>query len=280
MGKRTPRERWDKHVEERVIAFRNSNEFRRLRRRGLSVIGRTRLLNVLEYWQGWSQWMSLSEFVKWREKTQAVGEIFGLAQWTVELLCLLKNYRPDQSSLVAEVIWPRIRVVTGVEDTLFQKWLCYHAWTLGLKVIFKKGPVETVLLWLDFAIQPQDELPVSSLPPQHTAFLMRVETPTLFPPEARTELENEAANLERKLLRDLGYINVPRRLRSSPLVKKASQLRASTDRLPRRGLYKIAPETSGDDFATVEEDKQLVKTLKTQRHRVRKRLGRYTKDDG
>ena len=89
-----------------------------------------------------------------------------------------------------------------------------------------------------------------------------------------------AASLERELLRALGYINVPKRLMSSPLMKKASQLRASTDRLPRRGLYKIASETSGDDHTTVEEDKQLVRTLKTQRYRVKNHLGRYTRGNG
>lgn len=280
MGKKTPQERWGEHIRERVIAFRNSRELKRLRRRGLSVIGRTRLLSVLEYWQGWSQWLSIPEYMNWREECQAAGNIFGLAQWTVEMMCLLRNYRPEQSPLVAEVNWPKIKVVTEVEDTLFQKWLAYHARMLDLKVIFKSGSVETALLWLDQTEPTPDDLLPSSLPPRHTAFWMRVETPPLFPPEARAQLEKQATELERELLRDLGYTNIPRRLRSSPLVKKASQLKASTDRLPPGGLYQIAAETPGDDSATVEEDKQLVKTLKTQRHRVRKRLGRYTKDDG
>lgn len=280
MGKKTPRERWREHIRERVIAFRSSREFRRLRRRGLSIIGRTRLLDVAQYWQGWSQWLSIPEYMSWREECRAAGNDFGLAQWTVEMMCLLRNYRPERSPLVVEVNWPKIAVVTEVEDTLFQKWLGYHAWMLDLRVIFKSGSVETVLLWLDQTKPPTDDLLPSSLPPRDTVFWMRVETPLRFPPEAKTQLEKQATELERELLRDLGYTNIPRRLRSSPLVKKAGELKASTDRLPRRGIYQIAAENYGDGFTSAEEDKQLVKTLKTQRYRVRKRLGRYTKDGG
>ena len=285
MGKKTPQERWAEHIRERVIAFRNSKEFRRLRRSGLSVIGRTRLLGVPQYWQGWSQWLSIPEYMNWREKCRKAGEIFGLAQWTVELMCLLRHYRPDKSSLVAEVNWPKIEVVTGVENTQFQKWLCYWSRMFGLKVIFKKGPIETVLLWLDSAIQPPygvpvpttppEELPVSNLPPKNIAFVMRVETPTGFPPEARAELQKEAARLERKLLLKLGYTNVHMRLRASSLVKKARILKVSIKKLPSRGLYQVAAETSGDETTEVDKDKQLVKTLKTQRHRVKKRFGQY-----
>ncbi|MFC1930172.1 hypothetical protein ACFLW6_04895, partial [Chloroflexota bacterium] len=145
-------------------------------------------------------------------------------------------------------------------------------------VIYKHGPVETVLLWLAQTEPPSDDLLPSSLPPRDSAFRMRVEAPPLFPPEARAQLEKQAVELERELLRDLGYTNVPRRLRSSPLVKKAGVLKTSTDRLPPRGLYAVATAIYGDENTTVEEDEQLVKTLKTQRHRVRKRLGRYTKN--
>ncbi len=280
MGKKTPQERWEEYIRERVTAFRSSGELRRLRRRGLSIIGRTRLLDVPQYWQGWSQWLSIPKYMNWREECRAAGKIFGLAQWTVEMMCLIRNYRPEQSSLVAEVNWPKIEVVTEVEDTLFQKWLGYHAWMLDLKAIFKSGSVEMVLLWLDQTKPPPDDLLPPSLPPRHTAFGMRVETPLLFPPEARAQLEKEATELERELLRGLGYKNVPGRLRSSPLLKKAGELKASTYRLPSRGLYQIAAENYGGEFTSVEEDEQLVKTLKTQRHRVRKRLGRYTKNDG
>jgi len=108
---------------------------------------------------------------------------------------------------------------------------------------------------------------------------MRVEAPPFFPPEARAQLEKQATEFERELLRDLGYANVPRRLRSSPLLKKVNQLKVSTDRLPRRALYQIAADTSGDERTEVAKDEQLVKTLKTQRHKVKKRLHRYTKNN-
>ena len=104
---------------------------------------------------------------------------------------------------------------------------------------------------------------------------MRVETPTGFPPEARAELQKEAARLERKLLLKLGYTNVHMRLRASSLVKKARILKVSIKKLPSRGLYQVAAETSGDETTEVDKDKQLVKTLKTQRHRVKKRFGQY-----
>jgi hypothetical protein len=211
----------------------------------------------------------------WREECRATGKIFGLAQWTIEMMCLLRNNRPEQSSLVAEVNWPKIEVVTEIEDTQFQQWLGYYAWMHDRKAIYKKGSVETIILWLDQRKPPLDDLPPSSLPPRHTAFWMRVETPPFFPPEARAQLEKDATELERELLRDLGYTNVPRRLRSSPLMKRASELEAETDRLPLRGLYRIAAETTGDEYTEVDQDKQTVKTIKTRRHRVKKRFDQY-----
>ena len=270
MGKLRPEERWAEHVKERLIAFRASKDFRRLRRKGLSIIGRTKVLTVLEYWKGWSQWLSLPQYREWRDECARLGERFGLAAWTVEAACLLRNYRPDRSSLVAEIEWPRVRVVTEKGDPLFLQWLCYHAQSLGAYVVRRQGSFEATQLYLDCRIPPAVELPLSRLPPRHTAFYMRVETPPGFPPEARAGMEKQAAELERELFRKLGYSKVPERLRSSPLVKKAGKFRLSTEKLPQRELYEIAGEIDAE--GSVEEDRKRIKTLKTQRHRVRKRL--------
>jgi hypothetical protein len=269
VGKKKPNERWAAHVAERVVAFRHSKEFRRLRRRGLAVIGKTRLLSTREYWQGWHGWLALPRYMIWCQACLAAGENFGLASWTVETMCLLRDYQPDQYGLVAEVRWPRVTVVSEVEDARFQQWLGYYSRQLELRAVFKEGPVERVLLWLE-ASPPPEELPASSLPPRQAAFWMRVEVPSLYPPEARAGLEREAAKLERVLLSMLGYTGIPRRLRSSPLVKKAGVLKAGTAKLPSRGLYEMAARESRE--GTRDEDRQRVKTLKTQRHRVRKRL--------
>lgn len=277
MGKLRPEERWAEHVKERLIAFKVSKDFRRLRRKGLSIIGRNKVLTALEYWKGWSQWLSLPEYREWRDECARLGERFGLGVWIVEALCLLRDYRPDRSSLVAEIEWPRVKVVTRRDDPLFLQWLGYHAQSLGhdaeslgAYVVRRQGSFESTQLYLDYPIPPATELPPSSLPPRHTAFHMRVETPPGFPPEARADLEKQAAELERELLRKLGYRGVPQRLRSSPLVKKARKLKLSTGKLPPRGLYEIAAEIYAE--GTEVEDRKRIRTLKTQRHRVRKRL--------
>ena len=277
MGKLRPEERWAEHVKERLIAFKVSKDFRRLRRKGLSIIGRNKVLTALEYWKGWSQWLSLPEYREWRDECARLGERFGLGVWTVEALCLLRDYRPDRSSLVAEIEWPRVRVVTRRDDPLFLQWLGYHAQSLGNRaeslrvyVVRRQGSFESTQLYLDYPIPPATELPPSRLPPRHTAFHMRVETPPGFPPEARAGLEKQAAELERELLRKLGYRGIPQRLRSSPLVKKARKLKLSTGKLPRWGLYEIATRTERE--RTAAEDRERIKTMKTQRHRARERL--------
>jgi len=103
----------------------------------------------------------------------------------------------------------------------------------------------------------------------HSAFYMRVETPIGYPPQGRRELEKVASQLEKDILTALGY-SVPKRLRTSRLVSKADDLKIVEDRLPRRGLYEIVADTF--DEGNIAEDEQRRKTVKTQRHRLRKRL--------
>ncbi len=54
------------------------------------------------------------------------------------------------------------------------------------------------------------------------------------------------------------------------MVSKADDLKIAESPLPRRGLYEIVADTF--DEGSVNEDEQRRKTVKTQRHRLRKRL--------
>ncbi len=65
--------------------------------------------------------------------------------------------------------------------------------------------------------------------------------------------------MARELLRHLGY-QIPQRLRSSPLVLTADELRVADTRLPKLILYEMVTEMWKED--TVTEDQSRRKTIK------------------
>jgi hypothetical protein len=269
MGKRTPSERWAAHIRERYIAFKLSPEFKRLRRHGLSAIGRKKLLSAGEWWQSSPDWPRSDEYLKWHDECKQVGEKFGLASWTVEMACLLRGYNLEAQPHVMEARWPMVRIVTEGDDPLFLQWLCYHAWTLGLHVIHRSGSLNTVLLRIPFPECPQEELTDARRPPKDKAIYVRVEYPAGFPSEARQQYDKEVSELERELLKRLGY-PAPRRLRASKMASQAKKLKVWKKPLNRRGLYEIVAKTYPLD--TADKDQVRTRTVKSRRYRLSKRL--------
>lgn len=267
MGKRLPQERWNQHISERFTALKVSGELEKLRAKGLAILGRKKLLSSKEWWESFRDRTSSQKYLEWHNECKQIGDRFGLAPWTVELACLLKGFKPEESGLVMEAQWPRVRIVTENTDSLFLRWLSYEAQKLGLYVVQKVGSVETTLLYLE-ATPPTQQL-TSQKPPRHVAFYIRCDIPIGYPPEARDLLNKQANQLYRELLTRLGY-SIPKRLRNSSLVSMASDLRVAEAPLQKRGLYEIVAEMYEE--GTIDQDKQRRKTIKTERHRVRKRL--------
>lgn len=273
MATTTPEERWRRHVYERFTALRQSGELEKLRAEGqdilkrLGILTRKRLLTAQEWWQTFSQRASSPEYRAWHDKCRTVGERFGLAPWVVAMACLLRGYQPEKQPHVMEAEWPRIRVVSESTEPLFLQWLSYEAQRLGLYVIQRHGSVETTLLNLNGA--PSNPLSPSQRPPRNTAFHMRVETPTGYPPEAANHLQKEAGRLAKELLMRLGY-SIPQRLRTSSMVSMADKLRVADEHLAYGDVYRIMDKVYGDEDIT--RDRQRRSTIKTRRHRLKKRL--------
>jgi len=209
--------------------------------------------------------------MEWHHKCENVAQKFGLAVWTVVSACLISGYQPDKAGLVVESQWPQIRVITESTDERYLARLAYEAQLRGVYVISRQGSVDTTRLFLNLVPITYMEPPPlpSSMPPQASAFRMRVETPVGYPPEAARKLHKTASQLEKDILIALGY-SIPKRLRSSRLVLKAHDLKIAKKRLPSRGLYEIVADTFNE--GDIDEDEQRRKTVKTQRYRLRKRL--------
>jgi len=273
MSRTAPEERWRKHVYERFTALRQSGELEKLRAEGqdimkrLGILTRKRLLTTQEWWQTFSQRASSPEYRAWHDKCRIVGERFGLAPWVVAMACLLRGYQPEKQPHVMEAEWPRIRVVSESTEPLFLQWLSYEAQRLGLYVIQRHGSVETTLLNLNGA--PSNQLSPSQRPPRDRAFYMRVETPPGYPPEAASQLHKEAGRLAKELLRRLGY-SIPQRLRTSRVATMADKLRVADEHLACGDVYRIMDKIYGDKDIT--RDRQRRSTIKTRRHRLKKRL--------
>lgn len=271
MAKVSPEKRWRRLILERFTALELSGELKKLQAEGLAILKRKKLFTPEEWWQTFSQRAHSQEYRAWYDKCKTLGERFGLAQWTVSMACLLKGYDPEKQPHVLESEWPQVRVITESSDPLFLARLAYEAQILGLRVVQRCGSEETTYLYLNpvpiDSIEPPP-LP-SPMPPFHNAFRMRLETPTGYPPKAVNELQKEAGLLAKELMKHLGY-SIPQRLRSSKLVSMADELRIAEAHLPKRGLYEIVADTF--DEGSESEDEQRRKTVKTQRHRLRKRL--------
>lgn len=249
-----------------------SGELTALRAEGLSIVGRTTQYTGEEWWQDRKRRES-PKYSKWGKKCEKLGAQFGLAPWTVQMACLIKGYSPEKENFIMETNWPKIRVVTDNADPLFLRWLCYEAQKLGLKVILKTAPLETSMITMDPA-PPTEPLTDFSRPPGDNAFNMRVETPPDYPPEAAKNLHQMASNLGRELLRCLGY-HSPKRLRSSPLMTVAKQLKADKSKLTEAESLQIVDDLYPEH--DMSQDSKLLKRCKSQKNQVRQRITRTLK---
>ena len=288
MPKVLPTERWRRLVLERVEAFRHSKDMRRLREKGLAILKREDLVKPEEWWNRAGGHMNSKEYRDFEVECEELGARFGLARWTVEWACLMQDYEPGGQMHILEVQWPQFLVVTEVDDDLFVRWLMYRTWEISqefeqdarkdmerlkypftLQMVHRSGSVSIPIIAVPLPECPSDELPPSRLPPRSTAFKLVIELPPGYPPEAAAEMARNAAQVERKLARRLGY-NVPQRVRNSPLTTKASKLRVGEESLDRGDIYDIVDDIYGEqDMA---EDQKLRNKVKGERHRVKKRF--------
>ncbi|MBI4288394.1 MAG: hypothetical protein HY671_08220 [Chloroflexi bacterium] len=268
MGKISPGERWRKHVLERFTALQQSGEIERLRVEGLAILDRSELLSPEEWTQTFHQRWNSPEYRGWHDKCSKVGERFGLAPWAVTMECLLKGYRPEEQPYVIENEWPQVRVITSSTDPDFLAKLSYEAQRLDLYVVQRSDSFETTFIHMTGEPEPPA---LESKPPRDNTFHMRVETPVVYPPEGAAELQRQAAQLGRELLRRLGY-PASQRLRGSSLVRLAKDMRIGEGPLPRRAVYDIVDDIHGEDENALNADQQRRQQVKTGRHRLRKRL--------
>ena len=265
-----PQERWKKNVRERFAALKVSNEFERLRQRGLDVLGRKRLLTPEEWWTVLGKVWSSPEYGEWHQECRRLGDRFGLAPWTIEMACLLKDYTLDTQPHVAAVQWPQIGVVTDCTDQVFLEWLCYEAQRLNLHIYQREGSSDHRTGRIGYGSPPLTPLTASSKPPRHKAFMMRVDIPVDFPPEAARNLQKSASDLGRELLERLGY-RVWRRQRGSKLMSRAVELRAGEPELASGEIYDIIDGIYGE-YGPMTDDQQRRELIKSQRKKVRRRL--------
>jgi hypothetical protein len=147
---------------------------------------------------------------------------------------------------VIEAQWPKIRVVTENTNPLFLQWLSYEAHKLGLYTVGRQGSVETTVLNI---LPPCGVLPPSLKPPRDNAFVLRIETPPGYPPEAAQKLQKKGERLAKELLRRLGY-SIPQRLRGSTLVAMAAKLRVADNKLAVGEAYNIIDDLYGENDIT------------------------------
>ena len=272
---RRPEERWAEYVLEGYEAFRQSEEFGRLRERGLRILGREVLLEAGEWANRADGLMNSKEFRLFSAACAKVGARFSLAGWTVEWAYLMRHYEPGKQSEhhVLEAEWPEVRVVTESDDNRFLDWLIYESWELHLFVTRHTGSTITPVVAAPWPERPERRLDPSRRPPRSAAFRMEVKLPPGFPPEAAAELSRKAAQLERELFRRLGY-DVPQRMRGSSLTPKAAQLRAAKETLSSNEIYDIMDEIHDERELEESADRDQTRRnlIKSQRHRVKVRL--------
>lgn len=269
MAKLKPKERWKRVLLERFLAFRLSGELRRLRVLGLKALGRRRLLTTLEYSRLPLGKDEPARYSDWRKECEEVGKRFGLAPWTVMMACLLRTYKPESDPFPMATSWPRMRVVTTVDDRVFLKHLFHHAVERGLPVLLEQGGHKTTIVFLQWS-RSVSALPPSHRPQRNAAFTIELELPPDYPSEARQEMAKQSAELQQEILRCLGYY-APRRVRSSRLTDLAKTLKMDQRPLPRLGAYMIIDKLDdGDDDMTYDQQKR--RTISSQRYKLKKRL--------
>ena len=80
-------------IENRLDLFKASAAYRDLRESGLKILGgRTKPFTVTQWTDGamsgaWSNPL----YMKWRERMRIEAERAGLAEWVVELVCMVRN---------------------------------------------------------------------------------------------------------------------------------------------------------------------------------------------
>ena len=170
---------------------------------------------------------------------------------------------------VLEAAWPETKIVTESRDDLFLQWLMHEAWKMRLLVTLQRGSEAIPIIASPQPEEPDQKLSEDNRPPLLTAFRVAVEVPMNYPPEAAADAARQAANLQRKMARRLGY-DVPHRMRQSSLTSKASILRAGEANLEPGAIYDMVDEIYGEQPPA--EDQRLRNRVKNQRHRVMKRL--------
>jgi len=273
MAKSSPRERWLRHIQERITALRLSGGIKLLRAKGLAALHRKKLYTNEEWWQSFSQRAKSAEYLEWYKECTTLADKFGLAPWVVSMICLLKGYNPEEyiGLMVTERDWPRVRVVTESTNSLFLRRLSYEAQRLGLYTVQRVSGAETTIVnTSDSIIDGTSDL--NMIPIEFNSsdvFNIRVETPMGYPPEAAGQLQKEANTLARQLAERMGF-RLPKRLRASKLVTMSEVLEAEKGPLPRGAIYDIIDRVYPD--RDMSKDQQRRKLTASRRHKVRKRL--------
>lgn len=272
MAKLAPEERWRRHIYERLIAFSQSGELDRLRKKGLAILGRkNRYTRKVWAKSPMEERLSRPGYKEWHGECVAVANKFGLAEWTVVSSCLISRYEPMKMPFPVERKWLRVSVVTENHDDLFLRWLSYEANRLGIHVIVRTGDIESRIVNY---FPPEELLPLSKRPPWRTAFLLRVETPPDYPTEAARDIQKESQQRLQELLRRLGY-RVPKRQRHSPLVSMAKKLRVSNKPLASGQAYEIMDDIYPGIDPNKEQNRRRL--IASRRSKINKRL--KAKDD-
>lgn len=260
---------------------RAAKDLARLRRQGLAALGQANLLSNDE-WNASTDRMLTPEYIAFKEGCRRLGERFGLATWTVEMMGLLKGFRPEESVFALEQDPPRVRLITRVDDLIFLGWLIYETWKLNnedgwslqVYVVQARGPSETTLIQAGIPRSPERRLNALELPSLDAAVRARVETPPMYPPEAAQQLQRAAASFVRELLRRLGY-RVPARLRTIDRPAEIGRLNLGKRRLHKGEAGNIADKILGEEgFDSLKSDKPH-KAVRLARHRTRRKLERH-----
>jgi len=265
--KLSPKERWLKHLEERIKALKLSGKIEPLRAKGLALLHRKKQYSVEEWRQSFQQRAKSPKYLKWHEECEIVANEFNLAPWVVTMMCLLKGYKPEEDVgfMAMERDWPHIRMVTGSTNMQYLRRLSYEAHQLGLYVVQRVHGVETTLINLD-AISTCS---TTEKLDKGDTFKIDVEIPVEYPPEAASQLQKETSSLARELTRRMGH-PIPQRLRASKLVDMSEVLEAEKGPLPKGKLYDIVDKIYPD--GDLSRDQQRRKLTASRRHKVRKRL--------
>lgn len=253
-----------------VTAFSHSADLKGLREKGLAILGRESLLDPDEWAHRSHGLMNSKDYRRFEAECRDVGQMYGLAPWTIEWASLMKGYDPEEQLHVLEAESPQVTVVTDAAQGLFLQWLLYEAGQMGVLVHRRFGSESMPLVVAANPERPATELDESTRPPLTTAFRVVVEIPLGFPPEAARAISGRATNAQAELARRLGY-SIPKRLRSSSTIAEASTLRVGEDTLSSGDVYDMVDELYGDQ--DLQDDQRLRNRAKNRRHLARKRLG-------